>query len=266
MPRCHLHWHLRSLPVLLGFCGSPKHQTAFGSQRVLQHRPRLVPHTLNLRFYLRRHPCNKVCELYGQCKDLARLGVAQFASSKLAQRYGSRIAARGLARASPPPFPTLAVGHERVACNGALSVIALNIRTILRGLMVLKLLACADEGAGTRRVESQATSGSARPFAGKPRGRCWYRPHLCQPAGARPRKPDNHGSRTACGSSRRRDRRVLRRPGCGRASAEASARWSTTKTIEGATQGNYAKQLWVFARGVRHQSAPPPPRKAALAG
>jgi transcriptional regulator with XRE-family HTH domain len=205
-------------------------------------------------------------ELYGQCKDLARLGVAQFASSKLAQRYGSRIAARGLARASPPPFPTLAVGHERVACNGALSVIALNIRTILRGLMVLKLLACADEGAGTRRVESQATSGSARPS----------QENLAVDAGIDrtyvsrlERGLENPTITVLEQLAEALDagiRRVLRRPGCGRASAEASARWSTTETIEGATQGNYAKQLWVFARGVRHQSAPPPPRKAALAG
>jgi len=54
---------------------------------------------------------------------------------------------------------------------GTVNTCKANTRTILRGLVVLKLLAFTDEGASACGVESAAVAGGARPFAGKSRGR-----------------------------------------------------------------------------------------------
>jgi hypothetical protein len=54
-------------------------------------------------------------------------------------------------------------------------------RTIVRGLVVHKLLASLNESAGACSVESQAIAGSARTIPGKSRGRCRDRSHLCEP-------------------------------------------------------------------------------------
>jgi hypothetical protein len=112
-------------------------------------------------------------------------------------------------------------------------------RTILRGLVVFKLLAFADEGASAR-MESPTIAGRAGPFAGKSRGGRQHRPHLRQPAGARPREPDSRGSRTTFRSSRCQDYRVLRRPSFGRGPAQTPAWRQTTEKIDTSAQRDVA--------------------------